>query len=324
MDWSKVKAVIDWPEPSTIKELQRFLGFANFYRRFIRNYSILASPLTAKKLSSSESARKAFEKLKNSFTTAPILCHPDHDTPFVVEVDASSSGIRAVLSQRQEYMGKLHPCALFSRKLTPAEANYVVGNRELLSIKAALEEWHHWLEGARHPFLVITDHRTTHLSCSSRQLPEGLLEPFHIPQRSWSHIAIDFITDLPSSQGFTTVMFTIDRFSKACKLIPLKGLPTAFEMATTLFHHVFRNYGLPEDIVSDQGPQFTSRVWTAFCKSLGISVSVSSGYYPQSNGQVEQLNQEIGRFLQTYCSSEQHRWSEFLPWAEYVQNSLIH
>ncbi|KAK3518488.1 hypothetical protein QTP70_001478 [Hemibagrus guttatus] len=90
------------------------------------------------------------------YTTAPILCQLDSDTLFVVEVDASSIG--AVLSHRQENMGKLHPCAFYSRKLTPAEANYDVGNREHLFIKTALEEWRHWLGGACHPFLVIADH----------------------------------------------------------------------------------------------------------------------------------------------------------------------
>ncbi|KAK3531817.1 hypothetical protein QTP70_029717 [Hemibagrus guttatus] len=112
--------------------------------------------------------------------------------------------------------------------------------------------------------------------------------------RPWSHIAIDFLTDLPTSQGFSTILVAIDRFSKACKL---KGLPTALETATALFHHVFHNYGLPEDIVSDRGPQFISWVWHAFCRQLGINVSLSSGYHPQSNDQAERLNQEIGRFL---------------------------
>ncbi|KAK3570811.1 hypothetical protein QTP86_027631 [Hemibagrus guttatus] len=104
-------------------------------------------------------ARTAFQQLKDCFTTAPILWHPDPDLPFVVEVNASSSGPGAVLSQRHGEPGKLHPCAYYSRKLTTAEANYDVGNRELLAIKAALEEWRHWLEGARHPFQVLTDHR---------------------------------------------------------------------------------------------------------------------------------------------------------------------
>ncbi|KAK3530048.1 hypothetical protein QTP86_010336 [Hemibagrus guttatus] len=477
MDVVKVQAVTEWPAPNSVRELQRFLGFANFYRRFIRNYSSVAGPLTSllrgkpKKLTWTDPARSAFQQLKNCFTTAPILRHPDPDLPFVVEVDASSSGLGAVLSQRHGEPGKLHPCAFYSRKLTSAEVNYDVGNRELLAIKAALEEWRHWLEGARHPFQVLTDHRnleylrgakrlnprqarwaifftrfaftvtyrpgskngkadalsrqfeaddeptqpdvilpatailapvqwnlieeirrahtdepppagcpstklfvplhfrqqvmqwvheapssghpgirrSTQLvrnrfwwpslgsdveeyvrSCptcaqarTSRLLPEGLLEPLSIPRRPWSHLSVDFLTDLPDSGGFTTVMVVVDRFSKGCKLIPLKGLPTALQSAEAMFHHVFRNFGLPEDIVSDRGPQFTSRVWGSLCARLGIGVSLSSGYHPQSNGQAERLNQEIGRFLRTYCSREQRRWSEFLPWAEYAQNSLI-
>ncbi|KAK3539566.1 hypothetical protein QTP70_010279 [Hemibagrus guttatus] len=142
----------------------------------------------------------------------------------------------------------------------------------------------------------------------SRQLPEGLLEPLPTPRRPWSHLSLDFLTDLPDSGGFTTVMVVADRFSKGCKLIPLKGSPTAMQTAEAMFQHVFRNFGLPEDIVSDRGPQFTSQVWGSLCEQLGIGISLSSGYHPQSNGQVERLNQEIGRFLRSYCSREQQRW----------------
>ncbi|KAK3513180.1 hypothetical protein QTP70_009773 [Hemibagrus guttatus] len=147
----------------------------------------------------------------------------------------------------------------------------------------------------------------------SRQLPEGLLEPLLTPQCPWSHLSVDFLTDLPDSGGFTTVMAVVDRFSKGCKFIPLKGSPTVMQTVEAMFQHVFRNFGLPEDIVSDQGSQFTSRVWRSLCEQLGISVNLNSGYHPQSNGQVEHLNQEIGRFLRSYCSREQQRWSEFLP-----------
>ncbi|KAK3544319.1 hypothetical protein QTP86_009094 [Hemibagrus guttatus] len=106
MDERKVTAVRDWPAPTTVKELQRFLGFANFYRRFIQNYSSIAHPLTI---------------------------HPDPDKPFIVEVDASTTGVGAVLSQQQGNPSRLHPCAFFSRKLNPAERNYDIGNRELLA-----------------------------------------------------------------------------------------------------------------------------------------------------------------------------------------------
>ncbi len=92
-------------------------------------------------------------------------------------------------------------------------------------------------------------------SKSPHQLPAGLLHPLPIPQRPWSHIAIDFVTDLPSSQGHTTILTVIDRFSKACRLIPLPKLPTDLETAEVLCNYVFRFYGLPEDIVSDRGPQ---------------------------------------------------------------------
>ena len=163
-DPEKVRAVSEWPVPTTRNQLQRFLGFANFYRRFIRDYSRVAAPLT--QLTStkvpfgwSQTAQSAFLRLKKLFSSAPVLCHPDPAVQFVVEVDASNSGVGAVLSQRSALDNKLHPCSFFSRRLSSAETNYDVGNRELLAVVLALQEWRHWLEGAAHPFIVWTDHR---------------------------------------------------------------------------------------------------------------------------------------------------------------------
>ncbi|KAI2646334.1 Transposon Tf2-9 polyprotein [Labeo rohita] len=310
MDTTKVQAVTEWPQPTTVKELHRFLGFANFYRRFIRNYSTVAAPLTSllkgkpSKLAWTEMASQAFAALKEKFTSAPILKHPDPSLPFIVEVDASDCGIGAVLSQRHGQPGKLFPCAFFSRKLTQAERNYDVGNEELLYMKAAIEEWRHWLEGATHPFQVITDHKNLEYIKGAKRLNPR--------QARWALFFIPTSRHLPNPQ------------TRPNSLIPLKGLPSAMETALSLFNNVFRIYGIPEDIVSDRGTQFTSQVWRAFCKQLDINVSLISGYHPQANGQVERLNQGIGRYLRTYCNREQHRWAEFLPWAEYAQNSLTH
>ncbi len=176
MDEGKVNAVLNWPLPSNIKELQRFLGFANFYRRFIRGFSSIAAPLTnmtkkgSHRLHWTTAAHEAFDQLKCQFTTAPILHHPDPNSPFVVEVDASNIGIGAILSQRQGDPARLYPCAYHSRKLTPTERNYDVGDRELLAIKSALKEWRHWLEGANHPFTVLTDHRNLEYLKTARRL----------------------------------------------------------------------------------------------------------------------------------------------------------
>ncbi|GAA6081734.1 receptor-type tyrosine-protein phosphatase gamma-like, partial [Tachysurus ichikawai] len=160
------------------------------------------------------------------------------------------------------------------------------------------------------------------ISKASHQLPTGLLQPLPVPLRPWSHIAIDFITDLPKSSNCTVILTVVDRFSKECRLIPLPKLPTAFETAETLCNYVFRFYGLPEDIVSDRVPQFTSRVWSAFFKQLNINISLISRYHPQANGQTERMNQELTCFLRLYCQNNQVDWSRYLMWAEYAQNSL--
>ncbi|XP_061136628.1 uncharacterized protein LOC133155378 [Syngnathus typhle] len=175
MDPAKVSAVTQWPRPDNRKKVQQFLGFANFYRRFIRGFSATAAPLHA--LTSSTTpfcwtteAEAAFQELKRRFSTAPILTLPDPTRQFVVEVDASSRGIGAVLSQRSPEDNKLHPCAYLSRRMTPAEQNYDVGDRELLAVKQALEEWRHWLEGAQQPFLVWTDHKNLQYIKNAKRL----------------------------------------------------------------------------------------------------------------------------------------------------------
>ncbi|KAI4889192.1 hypothetical protein NFI96_012963 [Prochilodus magdalenae] len=419
MDDRKITAVANWPIPNSIRELQKFLGFANFYRRFIRNFSSVAAPLTsllkgnAKRLVWNPQAGSAFEELKRRFTTAPLLQHPDPTKPFVVEVDASNVGVGAVLSQRSGEPPKLRPVAYFSHKLSPAERNYGIGDKELLAIKLAFDEWRHWLEGAQYPFLVLTDHknleylrsakrlnsrqarwslffsrfnfqityrpgtrntkadalsrifenepseppaskpilepnivlspvrweiddeidrlnmvepvpetcptdrlyvpaqvrdrlvtwahtsltsghpgetRTYQLlsgkywwesmskdvhrfvsSCSTcsqcktpRALPAGKLMPLPIPARPWSHLAVDFVTDLPDSEGKHRNSYR------------------------------YRSVFTWENIVSDRGTQFTSQVWSAFMERLGVSVSLTSGYHPQANGQCERMNQELG------------------------------
>ncbi len=118
MDPAKVEAVANWPTPEDRKAVQRFLGFANFYRRFIRGFSQIALPLTnltstRRRFCWSEQALEAFEKLKSRFVSAPILINPDPSRQFIVEVDASEVGVGAILSQRSPSDNKVHPCAFF-------------------------------------------------------------------------------------------------------------------------------------------------------------------------------------------------------------------
>ena len=153
--------------------------------------------------------------------------------------------------------------------------------------------------------------------------PPSLLQPLTIPSRPWSHIALDFVTALPVSSGNTTVLTIVDRFSKATHFVPLPSLPTASTTAQLLLQHVVRLHGIPLDIVSDRGPQFTANFWRAFCSLFGTSVSLTSGYHPESNGQTERAIQTLETVLQAVCAENPSSWSSCLPWAEYAFNSHV-
>jgi transposase InsO family protein len=151
---------------------------------------------------------------------------------------------------------------------------------------------------------------------TTRQRPQGLLHPLPIPRRPWSHLSLDFITGLPLSQGNTVILVVVDRFSKAARFIPLPKLPSAKETAELLMNHVFRVFGIPLDMVSDRGPQFSSRFWGAFCKLVGATASLSSGFHPESNGQTERVNQDLETTLRCMAANNPTSWATYIIWAE--------
>ncbi|MBW0582018.1 hypothetical protein O181_121733 [Austropuccinia psidii MF-1] len=161
MDSSKVQQILNWPQPKNIKALQSFLGFANFYSCFIKNYSKKISALTSLLEKDSpfifnEEALSQYQILKEAFTTAPILSHFNPSLPIIVETDASDYALGAVLSQVND-SGK-HPIAFDSRKLHPAELNYENDDKELLGIVWALKRWRAFLLSLSDFFEVLKDH----------------------------------------------------------------------------------------------------------------------------------------------------------------------
>ena len=163
MDPGKVSAITSWPPPRSVHDIQVFIGFANFYRRFISNYSKITSPITSllkKNINFiwSEAAQKAFDYLKLRFTSAPILRHFDANRPSIIETDASDFAIACIISQLDD-KNILHPVAFYSRKLTPAEINYEIYDKEMLAIVTAFKEWRPYLEGSQHKITILTDHR---------------------------------------------------------------------------------------------------------------------------------------------------------------------
>ncbi|UTT89701.1 hypothetical protein NDA17_007024 [Ustilago hordei] len=140
MDPEKVCTVKEWPMPESIHDIQRFLGFANFYQRFIAHFAHIAKPLTAlvkpierfKKFELPEEAQQAFHKLIQAFTSAGVLQHFDYHLPTRLETNASDFAIAGVL--KQEHEGRWHPVAFYSRKMSSAEKNYEMHDKELLAV----------------------------------------------------------------------------------------------------------------------------------------------------------------------------------------------
>ncbi|KAM0787484.1 hypothetical protein ACM66B_003559 [Microbotryomycetes sp. NB124-2] len=173
MEQSKVESINSWPVPTTVKQLQEFLGFANFYRRFIQGYSRIASPLTRllKKdveFNFDSAALAAFEDLKSRFTSDVVLKHFDPSLPCVLETDASDFAISGVLSQSVD--GSLRPIAFYSRKMTPPEQNYEIHDKELLAIVACVDQWRHYLESLDLAFVIYTDHNALQYFQTKRTL----------------------------------------------------------------------------------------------------------------------------------------------------------
>ncbi|KAJ9516332.1 hypothetical protein QJQ45_001063 [Haematococcus lacustris] len=160
VDPDKVRAIVDWPVPSSLTQLQSFLGAANFVRKFVHNFSAISAPLTdlCGKLSATfpwhswpDHERLAFYELKAAVANVPMLRLPDHTQPFQVYCDASLQGVGAVLMQDG------YPLAYLSKKLSSAEVNYTTGEQEMLALVTACKEWRCYLEGV--PFTLFTDHK---------------------------------------------------------------------------------------------------------------------------------------------------------------------
>ncbi|ESK80701.1 hypothetical protein Moror_9511 [Moniliophthora roreri MCA 2997] len=163
MDETKLAGIKDWEAPKTVKGVRSFLGFANFYRKFIGKYAELARPLheLTKKNTKFEWTKLrdiAFNVLKAKFLQRPILQMPDDEKPFIIEADASKWATGAVLKQLGSD-GELHPCGYISHAFTPTERNYEIYDRELLAITNALKAWEHYLLGGAHPVTVLSDHK---------------------------------------------------------------------------------------------------------------------------------------------------------------------
>ncbi|SCO20290.1 uncharacterized protein FFB20_15917 [Fusarium fujikuroi] len=169
MDLARIRTILEWPEPTTYREIQVFLGFCNFYRRFIYGYSKVTAPLTAlmkgsqngKKPGSvrlNDQERQSFRALIAEFGKAPVLRHFDPERHIRVETDASDYAMAGILSQPDDE-GRYHPIAFWSRKFNDPERRYGTPDQEMMAIVESFKHWRHYLEGSLKQVEVLSDHQ---------------------------------------------------------------------------------------------------------------------------------------------------------------------
>ncbi|KAK2367199.1 hypothetical protein QL285_080510 [Trifolium repens] len=476
MEKDKVQAVRDWPVPKNVKQLRGFLGLTGYYRRFIKSYAKIAAPLTdllkKEAYQWNDQAEMAFQQLKNVVTTAPVLALPDFQKPFILETDASGTGIGAVLHQDG------HPISYFSKKLVPRNQKKSAYFREMLAIAEAIAKFRHYLLG--HRFIIRTDQKSLrNLMDQSLQTPEqqdwlhkflgydfvieykpgkenlaadalsrlmtlawtepqcdffklvkaalsvdtklveimqqcaqeghslphytmkdgllfwkkrlvipqqpdlvkkilyefhtspigghagiartlarikaqfywpamrkditefvqncvicqqaktttaspaGLLQPLPIPSQVWEDVAMDFITGLPVSHGYTTIMVVVDRLTKYAHFVPMKTDYTSRSVAEAFMNNIVKLHGMPKSIVSDWDKVFTSAFWQQLFKLQGTSLAMSSAYHPQTDGQTDVLNKGLELFLRCFSFHNPKSWYKAIAWAEFWYNTAF-
>lgn len=243
---AKVTAVHEWPTPINVKDVRSFIGFANYYRRFIPKFAHIATPLTDLTKQNvpftwGTPQQEAFDTLRNKLTTAPLLILPDPGLPFHLNVDASSFALGAVLSQDQG--NGLQPIAYESRKLSPAEQNYPVHDREMLAIIHALRTWRHYLEGP--PILGITDHDSLRHFMSQPLLTRR--------QARWMEFLQDYDIDIKYQPGKTNIV--ADALSRRADLATISFITLDADLVNTIKHAYDNDPNIPPIVTSiSQGP----------------------------------------------------------------------
>ena len=563
MDPEKVKTILDWNTPKNATDVLRFNGFCNFYRRFIRDYSKIVTPLIDLTKKNAEfnwsvECQDAFEKLKATVASAPVLKPFDWTKEAILETDASDFVSAGVLSQ-YDNEGILRPVAFFSKKHSAVECNYEIYDKELLAIIRCLEEWRPELEGTETPVRILSDHRNLEYFMSTKMLnrrqarwseflsrynfrivyrpgkqgekpdaltrrsedlpkegderlqhqsrivlkkenfedlempptlpktpesgqtptepqemaqlkmrktvrfkedltdtilfsamtvesvvddtteikrllrsgcledeniasvlraleqgknrhpflqlaqcqykdrllyyrekiyvPEfedlrvkiirqhhdnpsaghpgraktfellsrnycwkgmstdvrqyvlncrtcgrikarhdrhqGLLQPLPVPERSWQHISVDFITHLPLSNGYDAVLVVVDRLTKMRHYVPCLMTSNAEDVARMFVRDIYRLHGAPASVVSDRDIRFVNNFWDHLSKRLQLSTRMTVAHRPEGDGQTERLNAILEQHLRAYVSYLQDDWVDWLPLAEFSANSLF-
>nr|GFB71540.1 putative reverse transcriptase domain-containing protein [Tanacetum cinerariifolium] len=331
VDPAKIEAIKSLAAPTTPTEVQQFLGLAGYYRRFIKQFSLIAKPLTKftqknKPFVWGNDEDKAFQTLKRKLCSTPILSLPEGSEDFVVYCDASLRGFGAVLMQREKLI------AYASRQLRKNEENYTTHDLELGAVVFALRLWRHYLYGTK--YTIFIDHKSLQYILDQKEL--------NMRQRRWIELLSDYdceiryhprkanvVADALSRKDKelihvrTLVVIVHNNLPKQIRIAQAKacekenigaegfvGKGEPFEvkadvnekfktkkLAQLYLKDIVCKHEVPVSIISDRDPIFASRFWRSLQESLGTNLNMSTAYHPQTDGQSERTIQTLEDML---------------------------
>ena len=151
--------------------------------------------------------------------------------------------------------------------------------------------------------------------------PYRFLKQLPVPERLWNSISMDFIEQLPDSDGHTTILIVMDRLSKQGIFIPTVNEITVQQLANLFILHVFSKHRVPSHITCDQSSEFISHFFCSLGQALDMKIHFTSGYHPEGDRQTAWLNQTLEQYLQIFCNYQQDNWSSLLPLGEFAYNN---
>ncbi|GFU95740.1 retrovirus-related Pol polyprotein from transposon 17.6 [Trichonephila clavipes] len=345
---AKTIAVKKFPVPTTVKQVQSFLGLTSYFRKFIPAYSQIAKPLSDLTRKDNpfmfeQPQMEAFEKLKKLLTESPVLSIFQQGRTTELHTDASQQGYGTVLLQEAED-GKLHPVQYMSQKTTPAEEKYSSYELEVLAVVNALKKFRTYLLGNH--FKIITDCSAFQKTMDKKDLvtrvarwallleeydyeivhpnkkcgkKEGFLNPIPKEDVLLSTYHVDFIGPLPSTnKRYQHILTIIDAFTKFTWLYPVKS--TTLEDALDKLKLQQKTFGNPKRI-TDRGSPFNSKGFDDYCteekiQNLQITTSV-----PRGNGQVERIHRTLIPVLTKLSIDDPTKWYKFVDRLQRILNS---
>ncbi|GFT96563.1 hypothetical protein TNCV_5022201 [Trichonephila clavipes] len=350
----RVDCILNFPRPTTITQLRRFLGLFNFYRRFVPKAAHLLAPLNkflegiknfkkSKKVSCknlhdsiqwTEEAEQAFNDTKNALADATLLRHPIPGAKLSLWTDASDKDVGGSLMQLCQ--NNWEPIAFLSVKLSKSQQKWSTYDRELLTMYISVKRFRHMLEGRdfiictdQKPFIIFPTHRiqiclakhaenseilSPELYClstfkSAQTHEDTPLGTFALPDARFSHIHVDLIGPLPSSEGKYFCLTIVDRFSRWPEAVAIENI-TAETVSRAIFYTWISRFCCPVYLTTDQGRQFEAALFKELTKILGTNRIRTTSNHPQANGLVERLHRVLKSALMAH---ENIKWTETLP-----------